>query len=108
MGAFVSSRIPSVRSPGFPSRPSATARSSVPTPSDWHDRPVAGRDSAAGHLLPNDSLFLMGDPKMKRKGAAIAATVAGFLVGCGDSGPKLVPVTGTVTLNGKPLEGAVV
>jgi len=29
------------------------------------------------------------------------------LVGC-DSGPKLVPVTGTVTMNGKPLEGAMV
>jgi hypothetical protein len=29
--------------------------------------------------------------------------------GCaGDSGPRLVPVSGTVTLNGKPLEGAVV
>jgi hypothetical protein len=26
--------------------------------------------------------------------------------GCGESGPTLVPVNGTVTLNGKPLEGA--
>ncbi len=38
---------------------------------------------------------------------------AGFLafcvVGCGgDTGPALVPVTGNVTLNGKPLEGALV
>ena len=38
--------------------------------------------------------------------AAVAA--AGLLVGCGDSGPKLAPVSGIVTLNGKPLEGAVV
>jgi hypothetical protein len=33
-----------------------------------------------------------------------AMTVA--MIGCGESGPKLVPVSGTVTLNGKPLEGA--
>ncbi len=45
---------------------------------------------------------------MKMRRVATAAAVAGFLVGCGESGPKLVPVTGTVTLNGKPLEGAVV
>jgi hypothetical protein len=31
-----------------------------------------------------------------------------FVFGCGESGPKLVPVAGVVTLNGKPLEGAVV
>jgi len=30
-----------------------------------------------------------------------------FAIGCG-SGPKLVPVTGVVTLNGKPLGGAVI
>jgi len=36
----------------------------------------------------------------------VAAAAAWFLVGCGESGPKLVPVSGTVTLNGKPLEGA--
>ena len=29
-------------------------------------------------------------------------------LGCGDSGPKLVPVSGTVLLNGEPLEGATV
>lgn len=28
--------------------------------------------------------------------------------GCGESGPALVPVSGLVTLNGKPLEGAVI
>jgi hypothetical protein len=33
------------------------------------------------------------------------AVAAAALFGC-DSGPKLVPVTGTVTLDGKPLEGA--
>jgi len=38
--------------------------------------------------------------------AAAAVAAAGLLVGCGESGPKLVPVSGTVTLNGKPLEGA--
>lgn len=30
------------------------------------------------------------------------------LAGCGDDGPKLVPVSGTVTMNGKPLEGATI
>jgi len=45
---------------------------------------------------------------MKIRRVATAAAVAGFLVGCGESGPDLVPVTGTVTLNGKHLEGAVV
>ncbi|MDR3633257.1 MAG: carboxypeptidase-like regulatory domain-containing protein [Isosphaeraceae bacterium] len=29
-----------------------------------------------------------------------------FLGGCGDGGPSLVPVSGTATVNGKPLEGA--
>lgn len=29
-----------------------------------------------------------------------------LLAGCGEGGPVLVPVSGTVTLNGKPLEGA--
>jgi hypothetical protein len=37
--------------------------------------------------------------------AALLAALGG---GCGESGPALVPVTGTVTLNGKPLEGATV
>jgi len=35
----------------------------------------------------------------------LAALAAAALSGC-DSGPRLVPVTGTVTLDGKPLEGA--
>jgi len=30
------------------------------------------------------------------------------LTGCGDGGPNLVKVTGTITLNGKPYEGALV
>lgn len=45
---------------------------------------------------------------MKMWRCAAAAVAAGLLLGCGESGPKLAPVTGTVTLNGKPLEGAVV
>jgi hypothetical protein len=36
------------------------------------------------------------------------AAVAALAIGCGDSGPKLVPVSGTVTLDGKPLKGALV
>src|SRR5438132_12905643 len=38
-------------------------------------------------------------------GIVTAAVLAG-LSGCGGGGPKLVNVTGTVTLNGKPLSGA--
>jgi len=34
------------------------------------------------------------------------ACLAAAMFGCGESGPKLVPVSGTVTINGKPLEGA--
>jgi hypothetical protein len=39
---------------------------------------------------------------------ALAAALAAFASGCGDDGPKLVPVSGVVTLNGKPLEGATI
>lgn len=35
-------------------------------------------------------------------GAALAAALVG-LVGCGDSGPKIVPVSGTVFIDGQPL-----
>jgi hypothetical protein len=43
---------------------------------------------------------------MKRCLAVVAIAATAF--GCGGSGPNLVSVTGTVTLDGKPLEGAVV
>jgi len=47
------------------------------------------------------------DNAMKRVvGLAVAALIAPSLLGCGGGGPALVPVSGTVTLNGKPLEGA--
>lgn len=36
----------------------------------------------------------------------IVAATAVLLGGCGESGPKLLPVSGTVTNNGKPVEGA--
>jgi hypothetical protein len=39
-------------------------------------------------------------------GLIVAVVAAAGLSGCGGGGPKLVAVTGTVTLNGKPLEGA--
>lgn len=45
---------------------------------------------------------------MKKRRFATAVAMAAVLVGCGDSGPKLVPVSGKVTVNGKPLEGAAV
>lgn len=35
-------------------------------------------------------------------GAALAAALVG-LTGCGDGGPKIVPVSGTVTIDGQPL-----
>jgi hypothetical protein len=43
---------------------------------------------------------------MKMSRCLAAAAVAALVIGCGESGPKVVSVTGTVTLNGKPLEGA--
>ena len=33
----------------------------------------------------------------------VAATALGLLAGCGPKGPRKVPVSGTVTLDGKPL-----
>ncbi len=42
---------------------------------------------------------------MKVRGLIAALGLFAF-AGCGDAGPKLVPVSGTITLNGKPLEGA--
>jgi len=50
----------------------------------------------------------MGSPTMTTRFCVVAASTAALLIGCGGSGPKLVPVTGVVTLNGKPLEGAAV
>ncbi len=38
----------------------------------------------------------------------VLTSIAFALPGCGDGGPALVKVTGTVTLNGKPYEGALV
>src|SRR4051812_16822548 len=34
------------------------------------------------------------------------AVLAAAMIGCGEGGPKLVPVSGIATVNGKPLEGA--
>jgi len=42
-----------------------------------------------------------------RVGAVVAMLAMSGLFGCG-SGPKLVPVSGTVTLNGKPLKDAAI
>ncbi|MGE3821108.1 MAG: carboxypeptidase-like regulatory domain-containing protein [Isosphaeraceae bacterium] len=46
------------------------------------------------------------NPRVHRAAAPLVAALLLALVGCGESGPKLVPVSGVVTLNGKPLEGA--
>lgn len=45
---------------------------------------------------------------MKIRRCLAAAALIVIAVGCGESGPSLVPVTGVVTCNGKPLEGAVI
>jgi hypothetical protein len=42
------------------------------------------------------------------RSALAAIVLAVSMIGCGDGGPKLVPVGGVVTLSGKPLEGAFV
>jgi hypothetical protein len=51
-----------------------------------------------------------GRPTMNYRLMIVAALLALPTVGCGDgtSEPKLVPLSGTVTLNGKPLEGATI
>lgn len=43
-----------------------------------------------------------------RRLALLVAVTANFSFGCGPSGPRLVPVSGKLTLNGAPLEGATV
>ncbi len=40
--------------------------------------------------------------------ATLAVALAPLASGCGEGGPALVSVSGTVTINGKPLEGAIV
>ena len=40
--------------------------------------------------------------------APVMAGLLCFAVGCGGSGPELAPVTGVVTLDGKPVEGKLV
>lgn len=39
---------------------------------------------------------------------SLAIALVPLFSGCGEGGPALVPVSGTVTINGKPLEGATV
>ena len=80
----------------------------MPTPTDRHHREPPTVVPAGGRIVPNACFPKVGHPTMKMWRCAAAAAAAGFLVGCGESGPKLVPVSGTVTLNGKPLEGAAV
>ena len=45
---------------------------------------------------------------MRRSCVLLFCFVLLFVAGCGEDGPKLVPVEGTVTWNGKPLAGAFV
>jgi len=42
--------------------------------------------------------------RVDQRFAAACALAAAFLPGCGDSGPPLVPVSGKVTVNSKPVE----
>jgi hypothetical protein len=50
--------------------------------------------------------FFPAESRTKMSGKWLSAALVAFLLpGCG-GGPKLVSVTGTVTMNGKPLEGA--
>jgi hypothetical protein len=41
-------------------------------------------------------------------GVVAALLIASLSAGCGEAGPKLLPASGTVTYQGKPLEGALV
>jgi hypothetical protein len=51
-------------------------------------------------------VFHRGFFKMRPLVVAVAALAALTLAGCGESGPELCEVEGTVTLDGKPVSGA--
>ncbi len=45
---------------------------------------------------------------LSRRPSALVCLLMGLLSGCGTSGPELGTVSGTVTLDGQPLDGATV
>src|SRR5678815_4077304 len=49
-----------------------------------------------------------GVPTMRSRGGILALTLAAALTGCGKSDEVLVPISGRVTVNGKPATGAAV
>ena len=53
-------------------------------------------------------IFNLRDLMEKRLSLLVALTGLCFVVGCGSGGPTLVPATGTVYYQDKPLEGAAV
>jgi hypothetical protein len=50
----------------------------------------------------------MNDSKTKRSRCALGLAVVGALLGCGSEGAEYAPVSGVVTLDGKPFPGAAV
>jgi len=46
-------------------------------------------------------------PSLPFRLVPVVAILAAALVGCGKAGPSLVPVKGTITVDGQPAEGAV-
>src|SRR4051794_7441641 len=65
---------------------------------------VAGQRPTA-RPLSSIELCPAGPSRLIMRYLTVAA-MALVMIGCGESGPKLVQVTGNVTLNNKPLEGA--
>jgi len=47
-----------------------------------------------------------GQTPLRSAGRLVAAIALAALLGCGQKGPRLVPVTGTVTLDGQPVADA--
>jgi len=67
---------------------------------DGLGNPSYGRDAAL------EGSAMIAITRSSRGGAVFAAALCMWAGGCGSGGPELVPLTGTVTLDGEPVEGA--
>jgi len=62
------------------------------------------QDARMGQRIDLSSISLCRRQMMAATLACLAAALAGPLTGCGKRGPALAAVSGTVTLDGRPLE----
>jgi predicted small lipoprotein YifL len=57
-------------------------------------------------LFPSQELSMLARISSFSLFFALLASIAIALTGCGSGGPTLLPVTGSVTVDGKPANGA--